>query len=164
MTVEVFSASKKRVIESLFIHKQPLTIREIVRTIKHAKELQLPISGEGWVSFPERGPFDLDDEVGMVEAILTLRRSLDSGRYQEHIQFDTARKIRVGFSSYWHASSELSNTAFLDSTEMVLNALTLMSVLLKMTVLLMPNVQIISARIHVNVTKDIKVMVTTAMI
>ena len=61
--------------------------------------------------FRKRGPFALSDEVRMTEAILTLRRSLDSGKYQKHIQYETTRRIRVGFFTYWHAPKELSNTS-----------------------------------------------------
>ena len=100
------------------------TYREISRTIGHAKELGLPITGEGRVPFPKRGPFPVSDEVGMTEAILTLRRSLDGGRYQDHIQFDTTRRIRVGFSSYWHASREVSNTAVVSNDAVKLRATT----------------------------------------
>ena len=51
------------------------TYNEITRTIRHAEELKLPVTGEGRVPFPARGPFELGDKVGMTEAILTLRRS-----------------------------------------------------------------------------------------
>ena len=105
----------RRAVLDVFWSRETSTVEsthgEVVRTIRHAKELRLPITGDGRVLFPERGPFPLSDKVGMAEAILTLRRTLDSGRYQQYIQFETARRIRVGFSSYWHASLEVSNTA-----------------------------------------------------
>lgn len=55
---------------------------------------------------------------------MTLRRSLDSGRYQDHIQYDTTRRIRVRFSSYWHASNEVSNTAVISNDAVKLRATT----------------------------------------
>ena len=55
-------------------------------------------------------------------------------------------------------------TVFLDSPEMDFNALTSMSAWVIITVPLMQHVRMISAHIHVNVIKDIKVMASPAVI
>ena len=60
---------------------------------------------------PALGPFPLSDTFGMKAAVCMLRRSLDKGRTEEHVQFRTARKLRSAFSNAYHASCELSNVA-----------------------------------------------------
>lgn len=57
---------------------------------------------------PPLGPFPLEDTFGMAIAVVLLRRSLDPGRNEEHIQFATARKFRSAFSNAWHASRNVS--------------------------------------------------------
>jgi len=57
---------------------------------------------------PPLGPFPLEDTFGMKLAVVLLRRSLDPGRNEEHIQFVTARKFRSAFSNAWHASKNVS--------------------------------------------------------
>ena len=53
---------------------------------------------------PARGPFALKDEFGMGIAVATLLRSLDPGRNDEFVQYDTTRKFRSAFSNLWQAS------------------------------------------------------------
>jgi hypothetical protein len=43
---------------------------------------------------PPMGPFPVEDKFGMAAAIATLDRSLDPGIYEEHVQWDTFRKVR----------------------------------------------------------------------
>jgi hypothetical protein len=43
---------------------------------------------------PPMGPFPLVDECGMKAAIAMLDRSLDPGRYADHVQYGTFRKVR----------------------------------------------------------------------
>jgi hypothetical protein len=43
---------------------------------------------------PAMGPFPLSDECGMLSAIAMLDRSLDPGRYADHVQFGVFRKVR----------------------------------------------------------------------
>ena len=60
--------------------------------------------------YPARGPLPLEDRVGMREAVILLTRAQDPGRNAVKIQFDTARKIRTGFSTFWHSSVEHLDT------------------------------------------------------
>lgn len=60
---------------------------------------------------PALGPFPLEDTFGMKVAVVLLRRSLDPGKHERHIQFSTARKIRSAFSNVYHASRELTQVA-----------------------------------------------------
>jgi hypothetical protein len=43
---------------------------------------------------PPMGPFPLEDECGMKAAIAMSDRSLDPGRYADHVQYGTFRKVR----------------------------------------------------------------------
>ena len=55
--------------------------------------------------FPERGPFPLEDSVGMGLAVDLLLKSIRAkGRIGKHIQFDTMRKGRSTFTMSWHSS------------------------------------------------------------
>ena len=53
---------------------------------------------------PVMGPFPLEDSLGMGLAVGMLIRSLDKGRYQSTLQFESVRKMRSAFSNMWHAS------------------------------------------------------------
>lgn len=55
--------------------------------------------------YPPLGPFPLEDSFGMGAAIVMLQRTLDPGKYnRDHVQFDTARKLRSAVSNLYHAS------------------------------------------------------------
>lgn len=53
---------------------------------------------------PARGPFGSTDEFGMGLAVALLQRSLDPGRNDDYVQYDTTRKLRSAFSNLWQAS------------------------------------------------------------
>ena len=67
--------------------------------IKHGKEVwgEIPC-------LPPRGPYPVEDRFGMSVATITLSRSLDAGRNAQHLQFNTARRIRSAYSNNWNAS------------------------------------------------------------
>ena len=48
---------------------------------------------------PVMGPFPLEDSLGMGLAVGMLIRSLDKGRYQSTLQFESVRKMRSAFSN-----------------------------------------------------------------
>ena len=60
---------------------------------------------------PALGPFPLEDTFGMKTAVCVLKRSLDKGRTEEHVQFATTRKLRSAYSNVYHASKELVNVS-----------------------------------------------------
>jgi hypothetical protein len=64
--------------------------------LRDAVRMESKISGRlGLPSVtPPMGPFPLEDKFGMAAAIATLDRSLDPGIYEEHVQWDTFRKVR----------------------------------------------------------------------
>jgi hypothetical protein len=55
---------------------------------------------------PSMGPFALKDEFGMHLAICLLERSLDGGRNERLVQFNTVRQLRSAYSNAYHASRE----------------------------------------------------------
>jgi hypothetical protein len=56
---------------------------------------------------PPMGPFPLEDTFGMKVACALLKRSLDPGKWEEHVQFATARRIRSAYSNVFHASCQV---------------------------------------------------------
>jgi hypothetical protein len=57
---------------------------------------------------PAMPPFRLEDTFRMKAAICLLRRSLDNGKMEEHVQFTMARKLRSAFSNVYHTWKELA--------------------------------------------------------
>ena len=53
---------------------------------------------------PQMGPHPLKDNWGVGIACCILQKTLDKGMYGPNIQFETARKLRSGFSNVWGAS------------------------------------------------------------
>mmetsp|Transcript_25276 Transcript_25276/g.62236 ORF Transcript_25276/g.62236 Transcript_25276/m.62236 type:complete len:350 (-) Transcript_25276:812-1861(-) len=51
-----------------------------------------------------KGPWGPGDLFGMRLAVTLLIRSMDKGNYTRHVQFETVRKVRSGYSNYVHAS------------------------------------------------------------
>ena len=62
---------------------------------------------------PIMGPFPLTDTQGMGIAVSVLMRSLDKGRYQNTLQYESVRKMRSAFSNVWHASCNTLTTSVL---------------------------------------------------
>ena len=56
--------------------------------------------------FPIMGPHPLKDDFGMAVSISILDRSLDPGKYEEHVQWATFRKSRTTLTNMWQASLE----------------------------------------------------------
>jgi len=52
--------------------------------------------------YPPRGPFPVQDSMGMITACAILIRSLDTGRNANNVQFSTIRKLRGHVSSFHH--------------------------------------------------------------
>ena len=51
---------------------------------------------------PMMGSFPVGDPQGMGIAVCMLQRSLDKGRYQHTLQFETVRKLRSAYSNIWN--------------------------------------------------------------
>ena len=54
--------------------------------------------------FPQMGPHPLEDRWGVGIACCILQKTLDKGNYGPNVQFETARKLRSGYSNVWGAS------------------------------------------------------------
>ena len=90
--------------------------REVRMLMKNARLLGIEDS-----LLPSMGPFPLEDEQGMGVAVCILIRSLDEGQNDDTVQFETARKMRAGYSNVWHASTErqVSSTMVRQTTKLV---------------------------------------------
>ena len=73
--------------------------REGIRYAGICETLGLPVDD----AYPRRGPFRLEDVMGMKLACGMLVRSLNAGKNAKTIQFDTMRKMRSHMSNYSHA-------------------------------------------------------------
>ncbi|KAL7555954.1 hypothetical protein ACA910_015252 [Epithemia clementina (nom. ined.)] len=87
-----------------FWAQRPSTVRsnllEVTRMMEQARIMRIdqPIK-----AFP-RGPFPLNDSLGMVSAILSLHRSLDKGKNSKTIQWDTMRGLHSAYSNLVHTT------------------------------------------------------------
>ena len=76
---------------------------------KHVAEVKLMVINSERIrktpNLPSRGPYPLNDMLGMGVAVDMLQRSVTSkGRIKEHIQFGTMRKVRSAYSKLWTSS------------------------------------------------------------
>mmetsp|Transcript_23389 Transcript_23389/g.35449 ORF Transcript_23389/g.35449 Transcript_23389/m.35449 type:complete len:105 (-) Transcript_23389:3811-4125(-) len=70
-----------------------------IRIEKTMKNLNLP------PACASMGPFPLQDDWGMKEAIGVLDKSLDPGKYEETVQAETFQKIRSAITNIHQASA-----------------------------------------------------------
>ena len=57
-------------------------------------------------NLPRMGPWPVEDSFGMMIAVATLMRTLDPGRTEATVQYDTARRFRSFSYNLWHAGLE----------------------------------------------------------
>ena len=106
--IVVLSYISRANLDSFWARKSSTVIRNrglVIKSLAMAEELNLPRP------FPDRGPLPVQDQVGMLQAILQLRRTMDQGLYGEFIQFTTARKLRSAYSNFFQTSIESGNVA-----------------------------------------------------
>ena len=84
------------------------SLGELKRDIKFAQELEMTMMEAG---YPNRGPFPIQDNMGMGQAIIMLRRAQQPGKYDKFVQFNTARKHRSASGNYWHATPNVMTTS-----------------------------------------------------
>ena len=104
----VLSFIRRANLDAFWARKPSTVVRNrglVIKSLEMAEELNLPRP------FPDRGPLPLKDQVGMLQAILQLRRTMDQGLYGEFIQFTTARKLRSAYSTFFQASKECGNVS-----------------------------------------------------
>jgi hypothetical protein len=86
--------------ESSTVYKNAVQVRKIMEKAE--------LLGLEEVMIPPRGPFPVEDECGMAMAAVMVLRSLDEGRNDDTIQFDTTRQFASAFSNLWHSSTSRS--------------------------------------------------------
>ncbi len=52
---------------------------------------------------PEMGPFPLSDTFGMKVACCTLLKSLERGKWEDMVQFATARRLKSAYSNFYYS-------------------------------------------------------------
>jgi hypothetical protein len=77
-----------------------LNLREAKQGARFVARLQMP------PLTPEMGPFPLNDSLGMGIAAVVLDRSLDQGKHEDQVQFETFRKARSVFTNISQASAQ----------------------------------------------------------
>jgi hypothetical protein len=76
-------------------------------TLRGVKQLVRLWGGVGLdTALPPRGPYPVEDSFGMSVAIAMVLKSLEPGRYQEHQQFETIRKLRSSYSNLYMSSPQ----------------------------------------------------------
>lgn len=73
-------------------------VREVRRLVREGEEFGFPDI------LPQMGPWPLKDVCGMKTAVTMLKRSLDPGRTEKVVQFDTVRKLRSAVTNLHQAS------------------------------------------------------------
>jgi hypothetical protein len=74
-------------------------------TLRGTKQLVRLWGGVGLdTALPSQGPYLVEDSFGMAVAIAMVLKSLEPGRYQEHQQFETIRKLRSTYSNLYMSS------------------------------------------------------------
>jgi hypothetical protein len=67
--------------------------------------------------YPNRGPFPQQDCFGYGVAVQILLYSLEEGRYDDYMQFDTIRRLRASYANVWKSSARST----VDSLSLVAN-------------------------------------------
>ena len=88
------------------------SLGELKRDIKFSEELEMTPDEAG---YPRRGPFPIQDNMGMNQAIIMLRRVREPGNYSKLVQFNTARKHRSSYGNYWHSTPNVTTTSMFAS-------------------------------------------------
>ena len=87
-----------------FWARQPSTVQGNLRQVNKLMTIlhQLRIDSPSDVFV--RGPFPVTDSFGMIPAVASLQRSLDSGRNSKTVQWDTMCGIRTAYSNFVHTT------------------------------------------------------------
>ncbi len=88
-----------------FWSREPKTVNKVVQEAKRGLSIASSL-GFAHTLFRPMGPFPVVDSMGMGVAVVMLQRSLDKGKHDRNIQFETVRKFRSAASNIYHASVE----------------------------------------------------------
>ena len=92
-----------------FWAREPSTVEGTRRDSKKTMEISQSLSLDD--TLPEMGPFALKDTKGMGLAVCILIRSLDKGRHQSTLQYESVRKLHSVYSNVWHAFKHTITTS-----------------------------------------------------
>jgi len=84
--------------------RESSTVRSTVQAVQKTIALLAPFDIQP--SFPPLGPHLLGDKLGYGVAVAMVLKSMEPGRYADHQQFETIRKLRAGFHNVYMASVE----------------------------------------------------------
>jgi hypothetical protein len=104
-----------------FWSREPTTIESNHRTFDKAIQCWKFLSLSADDVLPRLGPFPIKDNQGYGLAIPLLVCSLDPGKNEEKIQFESVRKMRSVFSNVWHVRTEglKGSTAIRGQTKLI---------------------------------------------
>ena len=91
----------------MFWSREASTIKAQFGRVKETIRRQEAWGRECRSLFPRLGTHSSSDENGMVQAIMILGKSRDTGRNTEYTQFDTIRKLRTTVSNIYTGSAEV---------------------------------------------------------
>lgn len=84
--------------------RETSTIRSTVQAVQKTISLLNSLGIEP--EYPALGPFPVTDQLGYGVALAMLLKSLEPGRYADHQQFETIRKLRSGYHNVYMSSVE----------------------------------------------------------
>ena len=114
MGSEVFDCLVIRVTLDAFWSRSTTTrtisghLREVKLIIKYAAELGATNP------LPRLGPFPLYHHLGVLQAIMVVRRSMEPG-VKNAVQYSTARQVRAAYTTLWEASPGAGSDTTLSS-------------------------------------------------
>ena len=112
---EVLMGYFRRIILDAFWSRESSTVRSLHRELKMNIRLGGQIGLEVKDTFPDRGPFPVEDTVGIFQSVIMLKRTQKAGRRSYFVQFNTARNHRAEFSNYWHTTLQIMTTTMLSN-------------------------------------------------
>lgn len=82
--------------------RETTTVEANLRGVRQMLDLWIKVDVPP--TFPNLGPFGVEDTMGYGVAIAMLLKSLEGGRYHGYQQFETIRKLRTSYSNVYMAS------------------------------------------------------------
>jgi len=108
---KLFQYIRRASLDSLWA-REPATVSGNLSQVRALHRCRNSIGLGGSDSgIPKLKPFPVEDTFGMGIACIMLERSLDPGKWEDTIQFATARKIRSAYSNLYHASANVGNVS-----------------------------------------------------
>ena len=111
---EAFAALTTRACLDAFWSHSSKTVASHVSQVRfmlrYARQLDINLP------FPRLGPWPIGHHLGMLQAVMVLRRSMEPGRGRDTVQYGTARKARSAHTVIWDNSPEAGADITLSSS------------------------------------------------